>query len=61
MREKLDEPPCNTIIEITVQTSLPAGIAASYVLNIRKPRDIFAQLCGACLSTFEPAGQLENK
>lgn len=45
MREKLDESPCNTIIEITAQTSLPAGIAGFYVLNIRKPRDICAAMC----------------
>lgn len=36
MKEKLDESPCNTIIEITAQTSLPAGIAGTCVLNIRK-------------------------
>lgn len=59
MREKLDEPPCNTIIEITAQTSLPTGIAGSYVLNIRKPRDICTaiRIGDVCQSM----GQAENK
>lgn len=61
MREKLDEPPCNTIIEITAQTSLPAGIAGSYALNIRKPRDICVVIEEMFTSWREGGGQLENK